>query len=128
MNAEQMKERTMQYALRIIKVVRSLPGGAPEREIGRQPLRAGTSVAANYRAACRGRSRAEFVAKLGVVEEEADESLFWMEVLVRSEIVRHEKLTELMKEGDEIVAMVVRSKKTARSRGKAAKPATRSRR
>ena len=123
MNAEQMKERTMQYALRIIKVARSLPRGTAERDIGRQLLRAGTSVAANYRAACRGRSRAEFVAKLGVVEEEADESLFWMEVLVRSEIVKREKLADLMKEGDEIVAMVVRSKQTARSRAKAAKGA-----
>ena len=116
MDAEQMKERTMQYALRIIRLVRSLPRDVVCREMGRQLLKAGTSVAASYRAACRGRSRAEFVSKLGIVEEEGDESLFWMEVLVRSGIVKEKNLQDLMTEGDEIVAIVVRSKKTARAR------------
>jgi len=116
----------MQYALRIIKVTQALPKSTAGEVIGKQLLRAGTSAAANYRAACRGRSRAEFVAKLGIVEEEGDESLFWMEALVRSGIVKHEKLADLMKEGDEIVAIVVRSKQTARSRNKAAKSSPRS--
>jgi len=116
MNAEQMKERTMGYALRIIKLVRSLPRDLVSEVIGRQLLRAGTSVASNYRAACRGRSRAEFVAKLGIVEEEGDESLFWMELLVRAAIVKKRRLEGLMKEGNQIVAIVVSSKKTARTR------------
>ena len=116
MNAEQMKERTMGYALRIIKLVRSLPRDLVSEVIGRQLLRAGTSVASNYRAACRGRSRAEFVAKLGIVEEDGDESLFWMELLVRAAIVKKRRLEGLMKEGNQIVAIVVSSKKTARTR------------
>ena len=118
MNADEMKERTMCYALRIIKVMRSLRRDVECDIIGRQLLRAGTSVAANYRAACRARSRAEFIAKMGIVEEECDESLFWMELLIRSKILTEAKLKNLMNEGNEIAAIVVSSKKTARSRAK----------
>jgi len=121
MDPDTLKERTMQYALRVIKVVRSLPGTVDGRQIGRQLLRCGTSVAANYRAACRARSRAEFVAKLGMVEEEADESLFWMELLTRADIIAEKKLKDLMGEGNEIVSMMVSSKRTARQRNKKTK-------
>lgn len=114
MKPEDMKERTMQYALRIIKLVQSLGRSVEAEAIGRQLLKAGTSVPANYRAACRARSRNEFIAKMGIVEEEADESLFWLEVLVRSGMLKASRLKGLMAEGDEIVAMAVRSKQTAR--------------
>jgi four helix bundle protein len=91
----------------------------PERNrtadvIGGQLLRAGTSVGANYRAACRAKSTADFISKLGTVEEEADESLYWMELLIESDLVKKDKLESLMKEGDEIIAIVVSSINTAR--------------
>ena len=118
MTPEQMRERTMAYALRVVKLVRSLPNDVACHVIGRQLLRAGTSVAANYRAACRGRSRSEFVAKMGIVEEEADESLFWMEMLHRSNIIPYPRLSDLMKDGNELVAITVSSKRTARAAAK----------
>lgn len=79
-------------------------------------MRAGTSVAANYRAACRAKSKKDFVFKLGIVEEECDESLFWMELLVKSEIVKEQRLADLMRETSEILKIVVASAKTAKSR------------
>ena len=116
MDAQAMRKRTKQYALRIIRVVRSLPRNRECNVIGSQLLRSGTSTAANYRAVCRARSRPDFVSKLGIVEEECDESLFWMEVLVESGIVKGRLLRPLMNEGNEILAIVVSSKKTARGR------------
>lgn len=83
--------------------------------MGRQLLRSGTSVGANYRAASRAKSKADFIAKMGIVEEECDESLYWMEMLVEADLVDSERLAELMKEGDEILSMVVASIRTARS-------------
>ena len=109
-----LRERTKQYALRVIRLVEALPDTAVAQVIARQLLRAGTSVGANYRAACRSRSQAEFIAKMGIVEEEADESLYWMELLVESRLVRLEQLAPLMQEGDELVAMTVASIKTAK--------------
>lgn len=117
MNPEEFKAKTKQYALRIINLVRTLPNGREGDVFGRQLLRCGTSVAANYRAACRARSKAEFIAKLGIVEEEADESLFWMEILVDSGMIKKELLEKLMDEGNEILALAVASKKTARAAG-----------
>jgi four helix bundle protein len=76
-DAEELKERTKRFALRVLKLVAALPNNVQGRAIGNQLVRAGTSVGSNYRAACRGRSKAEFIAKLGIVEEEADESAFW---------------------------------------------------
>jgi four helix bundle protein len=112
---EQMKNRTKQYALRVIRVVQSLPERNRTADvIGGQLLRAGTSVGANYRAACRAKSTADFISKLGTVEEEADESLYWMELLIESDLVKKDKLESLMKEGDEIIAIVVSSINTAR--------------
>jgi len=84
MKADDLKKRTKQFALRILKLVAALPNTAEGRAIGNQLVRAGTAVAANYRAACRGRSKAEFIAKLGIVEEEAAESAFWMELIIEA--------------------------------------------
>jgi four helix bundle protein len=114
-----LRTRTKAFAVRVIRLVDALPRRRAADVIGRQLLRSATSVGANYRAACRARSKAEFVAKLGIVEEEADESLFWMELLVEAEIVKPKLLAALMTESNEILAMVVASIKTAR---KALKP------
>ena len=114
MTKEEMKLRTKKYALRVIKAVQALPNDRVANVLGSQFLRAGTSVGANYRAACRAKSTADFVNKLKIVEEEGDESLFWMELLVESGIVSQRKLGELMKEGDEIVSIVVAALKTTR--------------
>ena len=114
MTKDDMKARTKQYALRVIKAVQSLSGDRVAGTIGTQLLRSGTSVGANYRAACRAKSTADFVNKLKIVEEECDESLFWMELLVEADILNQKKLGALMKEGDEILAIVVASIKTTR--------------
>ena len=118
MDKEKMKQRTKQFVLRVIRLVESLPRGRTAEVIGRQLLRAGTSVGANYRAACRAKSTADFISKMGTVEEEADESLYWMELLVEAEIVKPEKLEYLMKEADELVAITVSSINTAKKRNK----------
>jgi four helix bundle protein len=110
-----MKQRTKSYALRVIRVVSSLQNNVVGRNIGGQLLRAGTSVAANYRAACRARSRADFLSKLGIVEEETDESLFWQELLVEAGILEPAKLVKLMKEGNEILSIIVATRKTVRA-------------
>ena len=117
----QLIKRTKLYALRIIKLVNTLPDTPVCRTIGKQLVDAGTSVGANYRAACRPKSQADFIAKLGIVEEEADESLFWMELLVESGIVKQELLADLMKEGDEILAMVVSAIRTTKAKQAAAR-------
>ena len=116
--SEDLKKRTKSFALRVIKLVEALPIGRTVDVIGRQLLRSGTSVGANYRSACRARSPADFISKMGIVEEEADESLFWMELLVEAEIVKPKKLESLMEEADELLAIMVASIKTARKRNK----------
>ncbi|MDD5542409.1 MAG: four helix bundle protein [Acidobacteriia bacterium] len=116
MDKEESKRRTKDLTLRIFGVVEALPGGRLTDVIGHQLLRSGASVGANYRAACRARSRADFISKMGIVEEEADESLYWMELLVESKILPQEKLGPLMKETDELLAITISSIKTARSR------------
>jgi len=114
MTPEEMKSRTKQYGLRIIQLCESLPNRPVARVIGGQLLRAGTSVGANYRSACRAKSTADFVSKMGTVEEEADESVYWMELLVEAGIVELKKLRPLMEEADEILSITVSSIKTAR--------------
>ena len=114
MNAEELRRRTKQFGLRVIRLVESLPNTQAARVIGNQLIRSGTSVGANYRAACRGRSKAEFIAKAGISIEEADESLYWMEMMVEAELVPEPRLTELMKEADELLAILTASVKTAR--------------
>jgi four helix bundle protein len=115
---DEMKRRTKQFALRVIRLVESLPKGRTAEVIGRQLLRAGTSVGANYRAARRAKSTADFISKMGTVEEEADESLYWMELLIEAGIVQSDKLDALMKEADELVAITVASINTAKRKSK----------
>ena len=114
MNAEKIKTRTKEFAKSIINLCRRLPNNREGRLIGNQLFKSGTSVAANYRAACRGRSKAEFIAKLGIVEEEADETLFWLEVIGEMKIYDPSAVNSLMQECDEILAIVVSSAKTAK--------------
>jgi four helix bundle protein len=110
----ELKNRSKRFALEIIRLFRSLPKGEDVRVIARQLLRSGTSVAANYRAACRARSRAEFLAKMGVVVEEADESVFWLELLVESGMVPQELVAPVTKEANELLAIFAASQRTAR--------------
>jgi four helix bundle protein len=114
MDEQAFKERTKQAAIRMIRVVESLPSTKTADVIGRQLLRSGTSVGANYRAACRGKSPADMIAKLAIVEEEADESIYWMELLSELEVVPANRLSDLIQELNEITAMVVASQKTLR--------------
>jgi four helix bundle protein len=114
MTREEMKQRTKTFANRIVKLCSALPDGWIARTLGRQLLRSGTSVGANYRAVCRAKSNLDFINKLRIVEEECDEALFWMELLVENNLVKSSRLGNLMKEADEILAMIVASAKTAR--------------
>jgi four helix bundle protein len=114
MTKEQMKARTKAYANRVVKLCVALPQDWVARTLGAQLLRSGTSVGANYRAVCRAKSTADFLNKLRIVEEECDESLFWMELLVENNFVKVRRLTSLMQEGDEILAIVVAAAKTTR--------------
>ena len=109
-----LQNRTKQFAIRIVKLFRSLPKTEEARIIGRQVLRSGTSVAANYRAVCRARSKAEFIAKMGVVVEEADETVFWLELLGETGIVEQRKLVELLLEANELLAIFAASQRTAK--------------
>ena len=116
MDEQEFKNRTKQIALRVIRLVESLPNTSSANIIGKQLLRSATSVGANYRAACRGKSTADVLQKLAIVEEEADESLYWLELLIESEIVSANKLSILMSDINEIVAITVSSIKTLRSK------------
>lgn len=113
-NEPDLKKRTKAFALRILKLVDALPKTTAGRALASQIVRSGTSVAANYRAACRARSTADFIAKMGIVEEEADETLFWLELLEESGLVPAAKLTAIKREVDELIAITVASIKTAR--------------
>jgi four helix bundle protein len=115
MNKSELKSRTKKFALRIIKLVDELPNTKTGHTIGNQIIRSGTSIAANYRAACRARSSAEFISKLAIVEEESDETLFWLELIVESNLVREEHLKELIKEADELTAIFTAAGKTAKA-------------
>ena len=117
--ATELKDRTKGFALRIIRLIRALPPGMEARVIGHQLLRAGTAVAANYRAVCRARSRAEFVSKMSIVLEEADEASFWLELLSDVELMPPARLADLRAEANELVAIFNASRSTARkNRGK----------
>ena len=113
---ENLKIRSKQFALRIIKLVESLPNTVTAKAIGRQLVRSGTSVPAKYRAARRARSNADFIAKMGIVEEETDESAFWIELLVEAEIVKKGKVEDLLDEANQLTAIWVSSINTARGR------------
>ena len=114
---DDLRTRTKEFALRVMRLYKALPHREEARVIGRQLLRSGTSVGANYRAACRGRSRAEFVAKLGVVLEEADETVFWLELLQESDIVSSQRLGPLIQEAHELTAIFVAAICTAKRIG-----------
>jgi four helix bundle protein len=115
MTRDEMRARTKTYASRIVKLCSALPNNWVAQTLARQLLRSGTSVGANYRAVCRAKSNSDFINKLRIVEEECDESLFWMELLVDNLLVKPSRLSDLMKEADEILAIVVASAKTART-------------
>jgi four helix bundle protein len=112
---QELRDRTKAFAVRIVRLYRSLPYRTDAQVLGKQLIRSGTAVAANYRAACRARSKAEWVAKIGVVVEEADETLFWLEMLMDCKIVAPGKLEALIKEGHELSAIFTASRHTARS-------------
>jgi len=115
MKPEEFKKRTKAFAVRIINLVDRLPNSRATNAIANQLVRSGMSVGANYRAACRAKSRADFISKLGTVEEESDETLYWMELLVESGKMKAAALSGLMREAGEILAMTVASINTARS-------------
>ncbi len=114
MEKKDLKERTKKFALKVIKVVEMLPRGRIADILGRQLIRSGTSVGANYRSACRARSIADFISKMGVVEEEADETIYWMELLIGAGLVRKDDLISLLDEANQILAITISSIKTAR--------------
>ena len=116
MDAEELKRRTKAFAIRIIRLVEALPNTSTARVIGNQLLRSGTSVGANYRAACRARSQADFVSKIGVVEEEADESAYWLELLVEAGILSIDRIKDLLNEANELTAIFTSSGRTAKER------------
>ena len=109
MNADEFKDRTKGFGLRTIRLVEALPKPRTADGIGKQLLRCGTSVGANYRAACRAKSPADFIAKLKIVEEECDESIYWMELIVESGLMPENRIADLRKEANEILSMVVAS-------------------
>ena len=116
MRGTDLKNRTKSFALQVIKMVETLPKGKTTDVLSRQLLRSGTSVGANYRAACRAKSTPDFISKMGTVEEEADESIFWMELLIDSGHVSEHIAKDLLQEAEEILAIVVSSIRTARKK------------
>ena len=115
MTEDELKRRTKQFALRVMKLVGALPENSVGRPIGNQLIRSGTAIGANDRAACRGRSKAEFVAKLGVVVEEADESAYWLELIIEGELLKKSRVESLLHEANELTAIMVASRKTSMS-------------
>ncbi|HEY2681780.1 MAG TPA: four helix bundle protein [Candidatus Udaeobacter sp.] len=109
MNARDLKERKKQFALRVMRLVDVLPNTPKGRAIASQLVRSGTSVAANYRAACRGRSKAEFIAKVGIAEEEADETALWLELIIDDKLLPEKKVAPLLKEANEVTAIMAAS-------------------
>jgi four helix bundle protein len=120
MTTAELKARTKEFALRVVRLVDVLPNTVKGRAIANQIMRSATSVAANYRAACRARSRAEFIAKIGVVEEEADETAFWLELIIDCNIRSERQVRPLLKEAGEIVAIMASSRKSAVANRKSA--------
>jgi four helix bundle protein len=116
MNETQMKQRTKKFALRVLKLADALPKTRSGNAIAGQIVRCGTSVAANYRALCRTKSRADFINKTSIVEEEADESYFWLELLVGAGLLGSRQVQPLLQEANEITAILVASRKTAAGR------------
>jgi four helix bundle protein len=116
MNPDDLKKRTKEFALRILKLAAALPNTVEGKAIRGQLVRAGTSVGANYRAACRGRSRAEFIAKIGTVEEESDESAFWLEIIVEGAFLKEILVKPLLEEANELTRIMAKSRISASRR------------
>src|SRR3990170_2307606 len=116
MDETELKQRTKRFALRVMVLAESLPKTLAGRVIGNQLIRSGTSVGANYRAACRGRSKAEFVAKIGIVEEEADETAYWLEIINEGGLLEAGIVKPLLQETNELVAIMAASRKSASGR------------
>jgi len=121
MTPEELKRRTKEFTVRIIRLVEALPRGRSGDVIAKQIVRCGSSVGANYRAACRARSTADFVSKMHIVEEEADEALYWLEILADSGLMKKDRLVGLMKEAEELLAISVASINTAKGRARSAR-------
>jgi len=119
MKTDDLRARTFQFGIRCIKLAEALPKGSLPGEImARQLIRCGTSVGANYRAAARARSRSEFIAKLGIVEEECDETLYWFDVIAELRLVKQSQLADIQREANELLAITISSIKTARTNSK----------
>lgn len=114
MNPEELRARTRAFALRVIKLVQALSKTAVAEVVGKQILRSATSVGANYRAACRAQSKAAFIAKMSIVVEEADETVYWLELIRDAELAKPEQLTALLDEAEQILRIMVSSRKTAK--------------
>jgi four helix bundle protein len=112
--AEELKKRTRNFAVRVVQLFRALPNCSEARVVGQQLLRSAISVAANYRAACKARSPADFISKLGIVEEEADETVFWLEFLVETGLMRRERMLDLTDEAKQLTAIFAASRRTAK--------------
>lgn len=112
---EELRNRTRQFAVRVVRLFRALPKSAEARVIGNQLLRSATSVAANYRAVCRARTHTEFTAKMGIVVEETDETVFWLEFLIDTGVVRQERLDGLLTEANELLAIFAAAQRTAKT-------------
>ena len=113
--AEELKARTKKFAVAVVRLFRTFPKTEEARIIGRQLLKSGTSVGANYRAVCRARSHAEFVARIGIVVEEADESVFWLELVQETEILPVDRVRDPLRESNELLAIFAASQNTAKS-------------
>ena len=116
MEPRDLKQRTQEFALRVIRMVRALPKGQEGQVLGNQVLRSATSVGANYRSAQRGKSKADFIAKLAIAEEEADETCYWLELIIAAELLPTERVAPLLAEGKEITAILTAAGKTAKER------------
>ncbi|HSE49549.1 MAG TPA: four helix bundle protein [Terriglobales bacterium] len=116
MDPAELKQRTRKFAVRVFKMADALPRSAASQVIARQVLRSSSSVAANYRSACRARSHAEFIARLGVAEDEADETVFWLEMIIEAGLLPAAKLVKLMDEARQLTAILVASRKTSKRR------------
>jgi four helix bundle protein len=114
MNKEELKDRTKKFARLIIKLAEDLPNTRAGYIVGDQIMRSGTSVAANYRSACRARSDADFISKITIVEEECDETLFWLELIAETGLIKSEKVQDVLNEADELTAIFTASGRTAR--------------
>jgi four helix bundle protein len=113
---ESLRDRTKAFAIRIVRLFRSLPNSPDAQIIGKQILRSGTAVGANYRSACRARSRQEFAARIGIVLEEADETVFWLELLEETGVIKHDRMTDLLGEARQLTAIFTTAQRTAREK------------